>query len=81
MYYSHLDFTEFARCGYPASPVESPRESYRLMDGRARLAAKGRWKSEKSDFVTDPRDLLHSYSEESYLLRFACAASQCRLAR
>lgn len=81
MYYSHIAYSEFERCGTKSLPVEDPRDSYRLMDGRARLALKGQWKSNQSDFVTDPRDLLRTASEEPYLLRFACAASQCRLSQ
>lgn len=79
MYYSHIEFPELAACGYESRTVEDPRASFRLMDGRARLAARNTW-SGRSDFVVDPRDLLADDSEAPWLLRFACAASRVRLA-
>jgi hypothetical protein len=76
--YTHIDFAEFRACGYTPVAVEDAKESYRLMDARARLALKGAWKSERSSFVTDPRDLLRTNEEAPWLLRFACAASRVR---
>jgi hypothetical protein len=78
MMYTHIDFPDFRDCGYAPSAVEDPKGSYRLMDGRARLALKGEWKTERSSFVSDPRDLLRTNSEAPWLLRFACAASRVR---
>jgi hypothetical protein len=77
MTYTHLEFSWFRDCGYTPSKVEDPKESYRLMDGRARLALQGAWKG-RSSFICDPRDLLRRDSEAPWLLRFACAASRAR---
>jgi hypothetical protein len=79
MQYLHIEFPLFLKNGgYNPTTVECPKESYRLMDSRARLAARGEFKG-RSDFITDPRDLLIYDSEAPYLLRFACAASRVRL--
>ena len=75
--YIHVEFEQFHRSGYIPAPVEFPKESYRLMDARARLALKGQWVG-RSSRVSDPRDLLRRDSEAPWLLRFACAASRVR---
>lgn len=79
MMYMHIDFPAFRDCGYEPAIVEDAKEAYRLMDGRARMALNGDWKTDRSSFVMDPRDLLRTNSEAPYLLRFACAASRVRL--
>lgn len=73
-----INFADFVACGYMPKPVEDAKETYKLVDRRARLAAKGRWYG-LSAFITDARDLLRDDSEAPYMLRFACAACKVRL--